>query len=309
MGKIVIIGSSNTDMIIKLSRIPRPGETILGGDFSIAPGGKGANQAVSAARAGGNVTFIARVGDDMFGKQAVEGFNSDNVNTGYIITDTTAPSGVALIFVDKEGENSIAVASGANANLMPSDITTAKDVIESAVIVLMQLEIPITTVKAAVDIAAESGTKVILNPAPAQPLSDEILRNVSIITPNETEAELLTGVKVADEQGAEKAADMLLAKGIETVIITLGSRGVYVASQEFRGIIPSFSVKAEDTTAAGDVFNGVLSVALAENMPLKEAVQFSNAAAALSVTKMGAQTSAPYRAGIETFLKDNAKDM
>ncbi|MFC1537862.1 ribokinase [Candidatus Latescibacterota bacterium] len=305
MEKIVIIGSSNTDMIIKLSRIPKPGETILGGDFSIAPGGKGANQAVSAARAGGNVVFIARVGDDMFGKQSVEGFRGDSIDTGHIITDTTAPSGVALIFVDKEGENSIAVASGANANLVPSDITVAKDVIASAGIVLMQLEIPIETVKTAVEIAAGSGAKVILNPAPAQPLSDEILRNITIITPNETEAELLTGVKVEDEQGAEKAADMLLAKGIKTVIITLGARGVYVASPDFRGIIPSFSVKAEDTTAAGDVFNGVLSVALAENMNLTEAVRFSNAAAALSVTKLGAQTSAPYRAGIETFLKDN----
>ncbi len=304
MNNIVIIGSSNTDMIIKLSRIPRPGETILGGDFTVAPGGKGANQAVGAARAGGNVTFIARVGNDMFGAQAVEGFGQDNINTTGMITDSEAPSGVALIFVDKAGENSIAVASGANANLMPSDIENAKNVIASAEIVLLQLEIPIETVQTAVEIAVKRGVKVILNPAPAQTLNDDILRNVSIITPNETEAELLTGVKVEDEQGAEKAADMLRVKGVDTVIITLGSRGVYVASPEFKGIIPSFKVKAEDTTAAGDVFNGVLAVALAENMTLKDAVRFSNAAAALSVTKLGAQFSAPTRADIEAFLNE-----
>ncbi|MFC1490808.1 ribokinase [Candidatus Latescibacterota bacterium] len=303
MKNIVIIGSSNTDMIIKLSRIPKPGETILGGDFSIAPGGKGANQAVSAARAGGKVVFIARVGDDMFGKQAVEGFIADSINTENIITDKTASSGVALIFVDKAGENSIAVASGANANLMPSDIDKVKDVIASAGIVLMQLEIPIETIRAAVEIAANGGAKVILNPAPAQRLNDDLLRNISIITPNETEAEMLTGVKVEDECGAEKAAGILLAKGIETVIITLGSRGVYVADADFRGMVPSFSVNAEDTTAAGDVFNGVLSVALAEKMMFTDAVRFSNAAAALSVTKLGAQTSAPYREDIEAFLK------
>jgi ribokinase len=304
MDNIVIIGSSNTDMIIKMSRIPKPGETILGGDFSIAPGGKGANQAVGAARAGGNVTFIARVGDDMFGKQSVEGFESDGINTENIITDSAAPSGVALIFVDDAGENSIAVASGANANLLPSDIESSRDAIASAGIVLMQLEIPLESVRAAVEIAAEGGAKVILNPAPAQPLDDDILRNLSIITPNETEAEMLTGIKVEDEQGAEKAADMLLSKGIDTVIITLGSRGVYVAGPDFRGMVPAFSVTAEDTTAAGDVFNGVLAVALAEKMPMVEALRFSNAAAALSVTKLGAQTSAPYRADIETFLKE-----
>lgn len=305
--KIVIIGSSNTDMIIKTSRIPKPGETILGGDFSIAPGGKGANQAVSAARAGGNVVFIARVGDDMFGRQSVEGFAADSINTENIITDKNAPSGVALIFVDSKGENSIAVASGANANLLPSDIAFSKDVIQSAEIVLMQLEIPIETVRAVVEIAAENKSKVILNPAPARPLNDEILRDITIITPNETEAELLTGIKVSNERGAEKAAGILLSKGIENVIITLGARGVYAAGSGFNGIVPAFSVNAEDTTAAGDVFNGVLATALAEKMPLIDAVKFSNAAAALSVTKLGAQTSAPYRAEIETFLEERIK--
>lgn len=305
--KIVVIGSSNTDMIIKTARIPRPGETILGGDFSIAPGGKGANQAVSAARAGGAVTFIARVGEDMFGEQAVNGFIRDNMNVGHIIRDKQAPSGVALICVDEKGENSIAVASGANAQVSPADIHAAEDVIVSAGIVLMQLEIPIETVEAAAGIAAANGVVVILNPAPAQPLGSGLLKNISILTPNETEAELLTGIKVEDEQGASDAANDLIAQGVKTVLITLGARGVYAAAPDFRGIIPAFSVAdIVDTTAAGDVFNGVLAVSLAENKPLREAVRYANAAAALSVTKLGAQTSAPYRTEIETFMRENA---
>lgn len=301
---IVVIGSSNTDMIIKMSRMPKPGETVLGGEFSIAAGGKGANQAVSAARAGGKVVFISRVGDDMFGEQAVNGFIKDGINIEHVIKDKKAPSGVALIFVDKEGENSIAVASGANANLSPADITAAKDVIASAAIILMQLEIPIETVKTVVEIAREHSVKVILNPAPAQPLGVDILRHISIITPNESEAELLTGIKVEDEQDAEGAANILLSKGIQAVLITLGARGVYVSDSDFKGIISGFTVKAEDTTAAGDVFNGVLAVSLAENKTLPEAVRFSNAAAALSVMTLGAQTSAPQRSEIEAFLKE-----
>ncbi len=301
--KIVVIGSSNTDMIIKTARIPRPGETILGGDFSIAPGGKGANQAVSAARAGGAVTFIARVGEDMFGEQAVSGFIRDNMNVEYIIRDKQAPSGVALICVDEKGENSIAVASGANAQVSPADIHAAEDVIVSADIVLMQLEIPIETVEAAAGIAAANGVDVILNPAPAQPLGSGLLKNISILTPNETEAELLTGIKVEDEQGASDAANDLITKGVKTVLITLGARGVYAAAQDFRGIIPAFSVAdIIDTTAAGDVFNGVLAVSIAEGKSLIEAVRFASAAAALSVKTLGAQTSAPHRSEIEAFL-------
>ena len=304
---IVVIGSSNTDMIIKTARIPRPGETVLGGDFSIAPGGKGANQAVSAARAGGQVIFIARVGEDMFGEKAVDGFIGDTINIDYIIKDTNAPSGVALIFVDEQGENSIAVASGANAHVSPADVHAAQDIIASAGIVLMQLEIPIETVETAAELASSNGVEVILNPAPAQPLGDDLLKNVSILTPNETEAELLTGIKVEEEEGAANAASELIAKGVKTVLITLGARGVYVAAPEYKGIIPAYSVDTiVDTTAAGDVFNGVLAVSLAENKTLPEAVRFSNAAAALSVTKLGAQTSAPYRHEIESFMEYNA---
>jgi len=302
---IVVIGSSNTDMIVKVPRIPKPGETILGGSFSTAAGGKGANQAVAAARAGGNVTFIARVGQDMFGEQAVKGFDSDGIVVDYIVKDEKAPSGIAEIFVADDGENSIAVASGANANLSVDDVLKAKDVIAKADIVVMQLEIPIETIHAAAGLAAENGVKVILNPAPAQPLSDDLLKLVSILTPNETEAELLTGVQVTDLESAKQAAEKLHAKGISMVIITLGANGVYASTPEFTGAVPGFKVKALDTTAAGDVFNGALAVALAGNKSLTDAIRFANAAAAISVTKLGAQPSAPDLDSINTFLETN----
>jgi ribokinase len=301
---IVVIGSSNTDMIIRMPRIPQPGETILGGTFSTAPGGKGANQAVAAARAGGNVTFVARVGRDMFGDQAVQGFEQDGIQIKYIVKDSDAPSGVAMIFVDEKGENSIAVASGANMNLSAEDIQNAADTIASADTVLMQLEIPLETVQAAAGIAANNNVKVILNPAPAQTLPDELLQRVTILTPNESEAENLTGIKVETEAQAADAARALQAKGIETVIITLGARGAYVLSADYEGLIPSFTVTAVDSTAAGDIFNGVLAVALAEGTPIPDAVRFASAAAALSVTKLGAQPSAPRRQEIETFMSE-----
>ena len=303
MGKrIVVVGSSNTDMIIKVPHVPVPGETIIGGKFSTAAGGKGANQAVAAARAGGDVTFIARLGDDMFGQQAKDGFVKDNINVDHVLTDKDAPSGVALIFVGEDGENSIAVASGANANLSPSDVQAASDAISSADILVMQLETPLETVLKAASIASKNGVKVILNPAPAQKLSDDILSHVSILTPNESEAELLTGIKVETERDVAAVADALMAKGIETVIVTMGPKGAFVATADSKEVIPGFSVKAVDATAAGDVFNGTLAVAVAEGRPLKEAVTFANAAAALSVTKLGAQPSAPTREEIDKFL-------
>ena len=298
--KIVVVGSSNTDMIIKVPHVPVPGETIIGGTFSIAAGGKGANQAVAAARAGGDVTFVARVGDDMFGEQAKEGFVKDNINVDHVLSDKGAPSGVALIFVGEDGENSIAVASGANANLSPSDVEAAGDAISSADILIMQLETPLDTVQKAASIASGSGVKVILNPAPAQPLSDDILKHVSILTPNESEAEILTGIKVQMEDDA--AADALIAKGIETVIVTMGAKGAFVVTADSKELVAGFSVEAVDATAAGDTFNGALAVALAEGKALKAAVSFANAAAALSVTKLGAQPSAPTREEIDKFL-------
>ena len=300
---IVVVGSSNTDMIIQLDRIPRPGETILGGKFTTAAGGKGANQAVGAARAGGAVTFVARVGDDVFGAQAVQGFREDGIDVRLVFKDAHSPSGVALIFVAQDGENSIAVASGANGRLSATDIRKAKSAIASASLLVMQLETPIATILAAARLAADTGVRVILNPAPACPLPEDLLRNVSIITPNETEAELLTGIKITDDQAVAQAAQALLAKGPPTVIVTLGPRGAFVATADLQQWVPGFPVTAVDTTAAGDIFNGALAVALAEEQPLLAAVRFANAAAALSVTKMGAQPSAPKRAQIDKFLR------
>ncbi len=300
---ILVVGSSNTDMIIKLDRIPRPGETILGGAFVTAAGGKGANQAVGAARAGGQVTFIARVGQDMFGDQAVAGFVKDGINVDYVMRDKTNPSGVALIFVAKDGENSIAVAGGANAKLSPADVRKAKAAFAGAGVLVMQLETPLETVQAAADLAAKAGVRVILNPAPARPLPDKLLKRVSILTPNETEAELLTGIAVKDDASAAVAAAKLRARGVQTVIITLGARGAFVATQSGGQLVPGFKVKAVDTTAAGDIFNGALAAALAEGKLLDLAVRFANAAAAISVTRLGAQPSAPTRREIERFLK------
>jgi len=299
---IVVVGSSNTDMIVKLDRIPKPGETVLGGEFSTAAGGKGANQAVAAARAGGKVTFIARVGDDVFGRQALKGFVADGIDTGHVITDPDAPSGVALIFVDERGENSIAVASGANAYLTRQDVLSARDAIASAEVLVIQLETPLDTVLAAVELAVEHGVRVVLNPAPAQPLGEEILRHVSVLTPNETEAHLLTGIEISDDAAALAAAKRLNAFGVESVLITLGSRGAFMLDSDHNELIPGFEVEAVDTTAAGDVFNGALAVALAEGRALTKAVRFANAAAALAVTKLGAQPSAPSREEIERLL-------
>lgn len=300
---IIVVGSSNTDMIIKVDRIPRPGESLLGGEFVIAAGGKGANQAVAAARAGGQVTFVARVGRDMFGDQAIAGFAKEKINTEYVSRDKSRPSGVALIFVAKDGENSIAVAGGANNGLSAADVKKAKASFAGASMLVMQLETPPESVQAAADLAAKAGVPVILNPAPARAIPDELLKKVSIITPNETEAELLTGIKVDSDQAAARAADKLLARGVKTVIITLGSRGAFVVGDGIKKLVPGFKVKAVDTTAAGDTFNGALAVALVEGQTLTNAVRFAHAAAALSVTKLGAQPSVPTRKEIEKLLK------
>ena len=301
-GKVVVVGSSNTDMIIQLDRIPSPGETVLGGEFSTAAGGKGANQAVAAARAGGEVTFIARIGTDMFGQTAVQGFKSDGIDIHHVLEDPSSPSGVALIFVDRNGENSIAVASGANAKLTPADVEAARNVLRGSDILVTQLETPVETVLAAVELAAEHGVPVVLNPAPAQALGEDILRHVSVLTPNETEAELLTGTKVTGENDAEVAAKKLTAMGVDTVLITLGSRGVFAYNGDHCELIPGFQVDAVDTTGAGDVFNGALAASLANGVNLIQAVQFANAAAALSVTRLGAQPSAPTLTEIEELL-------
>lgn len=294
VNRITVIGSSNTDMVIKTSKLPIPGETILGGKFFMNPGGKGANQAVAAARLGGKVSFIAKTGDDVFGKQARQIFESENINTDYLVMDPGHPSGVALITVDAKGENCIVVAPGSNSYLDKGDIDLAREEILRSDIVLMQLEIPIETVVYAANIAYKAGKKVILNPAPAAQISDELLSRLYLITPNETEAELLSGIPVTDVESAKLAARNLFDRGVKVVIITLGSKGALLFSGEKVKLIPSPKVEAIDSTAAGDVFNGAIAVAISEGFELEKAVEFACKAAAISVTRMGAQSSAPY---------------
>ncbi len=300
--RIVVVGSSNTDMVIKTPSLPRPGETVLGGDFFIAGGGKGANQAVAAARAGGDVYFIARVGHDLFGQQAVDSFIHDGIHVEYIVRDKESSSGVALIFVAPDGENSIAVAPGANSRLSVEDIRRASQIISGASVLLLQLEIPIEAVTEAATIASSAGVPVILNPAPAQPLTDELLKRITYLTPNETETEILTKITVVKKTDLDRAADFLLSKGIQALLVTLGPRGVYVVTPQKRQLVPAFRVQAVDTTGAGDAFNGALAVALAEGKPVVEAVRFACAAAALATTKMGARPSLPFRPEIERLL-------
>jgi ribokinase len=282
-------------MVVQTSTLPRPGETLLGGKFLMNPGGKGANQAVAAARLGGEVVFVAKTGNDVFGQQARDLFAREGIETSALFTDENNPSGVALINVDERGENCIAVAPGANDNLMPIDIEASKNKILEAAWVLLQLEIPLETVEYAVDLGFSAGKKIVLNPAPARKLPDSMYRKLYLITPNESETELLTGLRVSDEQNATEASIVLTSKGVKNVIITMGSKGSFVFSEGKGIMVPAPVVKAIDTTAAGDVFNGALCVALAEGTPLIRAVEFANRAAAISVTRMGAQASAPYR--------------
>jgi ribokinase len=293
--KIIVIGSCNTDMVIKADRLPVPGETVIGGTFFMNPGGKGANQAVAAARLGGKVTLISKTGNDVFGRQSVELFNSEGINTSYIFSDPKNPSGVALITVDANGENCIMVASGANASLSPADIETAKGEIENAEIVLMQLEIPMETVEYATEMANKKGIKVVLNPAPARALSDKLLKSVYMITPNKSEAEILSGIKVHDWESAKKAGDVIRAKGADIVVITLGSLGALICEENGYQKVDAVKVNALDTTAAGDTFSGALCVGISEGKTIVDSVKMAAKAAALSVTRMGAQSSIPFR--------------
>ena len=299
---IVVAGSANTDLIVNVPHLPRPGETVLGGDFVVAGGGKGANQAVAAARAGGAVEFVARLGRDAFGDAQVAAWARDSIGTRFVVRDDQAPSGVALIFVDQAAENVIAVAPGANDRLTPEDIDQAMESVAAASILMLQLEIPMETVLHAARKARAAGVRVLLNPAPARPLSPELLRNVSILTPNRTEAEILTGIPVVDEASAYKAARHLLALGPEAVVITLGGEGACVVTSGADWLVPAFPVTPVDTVAAGDVFNGALAVALAEGLDWREAAGFASAAAAISVTRRGAQDSAPHRREIVALL-------
>ena len=299
---IVVIGSSNTDMVVKTTHLPVPGETILGGDFFMNAGGKGANQAVAAQRLGGNTTLICKTGNDIFGNNSLELFRKEGINTSYAILDKTNPSGVALITVDENAENCIVVAPGANGTLSSADLINATNVICGASIILMQLEIPVETVNFVAEIAKQSRAKVILNPAPACELSPALLQNIWIITPNEKEAEMLANIAITDHASLIEAANIIRSKGVEIVIITLGAKGAFICTEQMNELIAAPKVTAVDTTAGGDVFNGALALALSENMKLWEAVSFACHAAALSVTKLGAQASAPYRKEVGDFM-------
>ena len=299
VNKIVVLGSTNTDMVIAGKKIPEPGETVSGGKFLMNPGGKGANQAVAVARLSakrGNCTFIAKVGDDLFGRDSAVRMKKDGIDAKLIV-DRKEPSGTALILVDAKGQNVISVALGANGTLSPKDIAQYRKDIENAAALLMQLETPIETVVAAARWAHAKGVPVILNPAPAAKLPRELYACLEWITPNESEAELLTGVKVTDAKSASKAVDVFLKRGVKHVVITMGSKGVYCG--DCHKLYSAKRVRAVDCVAAGDTFNGAFAVALAEGRNCREAIAFAQAAAAISVTRPGAQASVPFRAEVE----------
>ena len=305
MKNIVVIGSSNTDMVVKTSHLPAGGETVLGGDFFMNAGGKGANQAVAAARYGNRVVFVAKTGDDLFGKQVRKSLEEDNIVTDYVFVDTDHPSGVALITIDKDAENCIVVASGANMSLTPADIDVAAEEIRKADVVLMQLECPVETVAYAAKMAAEAGVRVILNPAPApaEPLSKELLENLYLITPNRSEASRISGIEIKDMESAHRAVKAIYDMGPKNVIITLGSEGSLLYDGMMAMRVEALKVEAVDTTAAGDTYNGVLASVIAEGRTLIDAVHEANVAAAISVTRMGAQPAAPTRDEIMQFKR------
>ena len=291
MKKIIVIGSSNVDMVVRTSHLPAPGETILGGEFFMNQGGKGANQAVAIKRLGGNLIFMAKLGNDVLGRQSVGYFKKEGIDTRYIALDEDSASGVALISVDDHAENSIVVASGANMLLNEQDVDKMLEEMCEGDILLMQLEIPLQTVEYAARKAFGKGVKVVLNPAPARSLPKELY----MVTPNRIEAEMLTGIKIANDADVEKVAEEICAMGVKNVIITLGSKGCLIREEGVSYRIDAFKVEPVDTTAAGDTFNGALCVGLSEGMDLKQAAVMASKASSIAVTRMGAQSSIPYR--------------
>ncbi|MBY8255359.1 ribokinase [Vibrio fluvialis] len=305
MNKLVVLGSVNADHVLQVPSFPRPGETLHGRNYQVIPGGKGANQAVAAARLKADIGFIACVGDDSFGINIRESFKLDGMNISGVKMHPNCPTGIAMIQVSDSGENSICISAEANARLTAEAIEPDLARIREAKYLLMQLETPIDGIVKAAQVAKEARTNVILNPAPARELPDELLSCVDVITPNETEAEVLTGITVTDDESAQLAADALHRKGIEIVMITLGAKGVWLSQNGRGALIPGFRVQATDTTAAGDTFNGALVTGLLEEMPLESAIKFAHAAAAISVTRFGAQTSIPNRAEVDAFLANH----
>jgi ribokinase len=303
-GHIVVVGSINMDLVGKTGRMPRGGETLLGSDFRMVPGGKGANQAVAVARTGGHVKMLGRVGADIFGERLIANFQENGIDTRFVKTTPEVPTGVAIILVDDTGENSIVVVPGANNSVLPKDLEVARDILEEAKVILVQLEIPLETVEAVIGMAKQAGVLVILDPGPARPLKPELLAQVDIITPNEHEAQVLAGEKLQGIDDAQRVAVKLLGYGIKTVLLKLGGDGVIIATKEQLEHIPAHKVEVEDTTAAGDSFAGGLAVALAEGYSLRDAVRFANAVGALAVTKLGAQAAIPTRQEVEAFMAE-----
>ena len=302
MNRLVVLGSVNADHVLRVPHFPRPGETLTGHSYQVVPGGKGANQAVAAARLGAPVSFIARIGDDAIGQQMRQGFEQDGIDVSAVELDETLPTGIAIIYVSDEGENSIGISAEANGALSPAMVKRHEAMIADAHTLLLQLEVPLESVFEAAKLARSHGTRVVLNPAPARPLPAELLALVDLITPNQTEAELLTGVKVSDEASAAQAAARVHQMGISDVMITLGSQGVYCSNARQQQLIPGFRVEAVDTTAAGDTFNGALLAAELAGADFNVAVRFAHGAAALSVTKFGAQSSIPSKVEVDAFL-------
>jgi ribokinase len=312
MNNILIIGSNNTDMMVKTSRFPREGETVLGGNFLMNQGGKGSNQAVAAARLGANVTFISKVGGDVFGQQTIETLKKEGVDTSQILVDKNAASGVALITVNEKGQNNIVVASGANMNLQPADLELIDKYILLADVILLQLEIPMATVEYVAEKAKKYGKKIILNPAPATKLSDKLLDGLYLITPNQSEAEVLIGTEITDEDPLRRSADLLRLKGVKNVIFTLGEKGAYFSNNTQSKLIDPPRVKVIDSTAAGDVFNGALATAISNGKDWSESIEFAMNAASISVSRIGAQSSAPTLKEVEEFtfnLKNPVEDL
>ncbi|HHQ4534797.1 TPA: ribokinase [Aeromonas veronii] len=302
MNRLVVLGSVNADHVLRVPHFPRPGETLTGHSYQVVPGGKGANQAVAAARLGAPVSFIARIGDDAIGHQMKSGFAKDGIDVSAVELDPKLPTGIAIIYVSDEGENSIGISAEANGAITPAVVKNHEAMIADAHTLLLQLEVPLESVHEAARLARANGTRVVLNPAPARPLSSELLALVDLITPNQTEAELLTGVKVTDETSAREAAARFHQMGIADVMITLGAQGVYCSNAQQQQLIPGFRVKAVDTTAAGDTFNGALLAAELAGADFHSAVRFAHGAAALSVTRFGAQSSIPSKQEVDAFL-------
>jgi ribokinase len=302
MARIAVVGSSNMDLIAKTTRLPRPGETVIGATFYATPGGKGANQAVAVTRLGLSSCLLARVGGDSYGRQLIAKLKDQGVDTSHVIRDEGAPSGVAIIVVDREAENMVVVASGANGHLSPEDVSLAGEMIARSEALLVQLEVPLPAVRQAVEVASRSGCKIVLNPAPAQRLPLELVRLADVLTPNAREAEAITGHDTRTLHGAKAAARETISLGAKACVVTLGAEGAIVATSNEVSHLSCYHVKVVDTTGAGDAFSGALAVGLVEGRSLLESADFASAAAALAATRIGAQSSLPRREEVERLM-------